>query len=76
LVILILMSGLFTPVSSMPDWAQDITIFNPLKYFIEIMRMVYLKGSSIGDLTKQLYALLGFVVVLNGWAVLSYHKNS
>jgi ABC-2 type transport system permease protein len=76
LVILILMSGLFTPVSSMPEWAQDITIFNPLKYFIEVMRMVYLKGSTIGDLTKQLYALLTFMVVLNGWAVLSYHKNS
>jgi ABC-2 type transport system permease protein len=76
LVILILMSGLFTPVSSMPEWAQYITIFNPLKYFIEVMRMVYLKGSTIVDLTKQLYALFGFMVVLNGFAVLSYHKNS
>jgi ABC-2 type transport system permease protein len=76
LVILILMSGLFTPVSSMPQWAQYITIFNPLKYFIEVMRMVYLKGSTIKDLTTQLYALLSFMVVLNGWAVMSYRKNS
>lgn len=76
LVILILMSGLFTPVSSMPQWAQYITIFNPLKYFIEVMRMVYLKGSTIKDLTTQLYALLSFMVVLNGWAVISYRKNS
>jgi len=33
MLILMLMSGLFTPVSSMPEWAQAITVFNPLKYF-------------------------------------------
>ena len=42
MLILMLMSGLFTPVSSMPEWAQVITYFNPLKYFMEGMRMVYL----------------------------------
>jgi ABC-2 type transport system permease protein len=76
LVIMILMSGLFTPVSSMPQWAQDITIFNPLKYFIQVMRMVYLKGSSIFDLKNQFFALISFVVFFNTWAVLSYKKNS
>lgn len=35
MLILMLMSGLFTPVSSMPEWAQVITYFNPLKYFME-----------------------------------------
>jgi len=47
-----MMSGLFTPVSSMPEWAQAITVFNPLKYFIEAMRMVYLKGSGLVDLNR------------------------
>ncbi|MCL2651940.1 MAG: ABC transporter permease, partial [Candidatus Azobacteroides sp.] len=75
LIILILISGLFTPIASMPDWAQKFTLFNPLRYFIEIMRMAYLKGSSIGHLTKQLLALGTFAVVLNTWAVMSYRKS-
>ena len=75
LLVVILMSGLFTPITSMPEWAQLITIFNPLRYFMEVMRMVYLKGSGFVDLLPQLGILLLFVVVFNIWAVLSYHKN-
>ncbi|MDR2813514.1 MAG: ABC transporter permease [Prevotellaceae bacterium] len=74
IMILVFMSGLFTPVSSMPQWAQNITIFNPLKYFMQVMRMVYLKGSSVAELTPQLLALCGFAVFSNTWAMLSYKK--
>lgn len=74
-MILILMSGLFTPVTSMPLWAQHITDFNPLKYFMQVMRLVYLKGSSLSELMPQFLALLTFAVVLNTWAVLSYKKQ-
>lgn len=76
MIILILLSGLFTPVASMPDWAQIIVTFNPLKYFIQVMRAVYLRGSGILELIPQLTALLCFAVTLNIWAVLSYRKNS
>lgn len=76
MVILILLSGLFTPISSMPQWAQDITILNPLKYLMQVMRLVYLKGSPFSQLTVQFAALAIFAVVLNLWAVLSYRKNS
>lgn len=76
MIVLLLISGLFTPISSMPGWAQWITVFNPLKYFIQVMRMVYLKGSSLSDLTVQISALGGFALVLNLWAVLSYRKSS
>lgn len=75
MLILILMSGLFTPVTSMPEWAQWITVFNPLKYLMEVMRMVYLKGSGFGDMLPQLGALLAFALVANVWAVLSYRKR-
>lgn len=75
-IIIMLMSGLFTPINSMPEWAQGITIVNPLKYFIQVTRMVYLKGSGFGDLIVQFMALLSMAVILNGWAVLSYKKNS
>jgi ABC-2 type transport system permease protein len=70
------MSGLFTPISSMPGWAQTLTLFNPLRYFMEVMRAVYLKGSSMAELMPQFLALCGFAVFFNGWAVLSYRKKA
>lgn len=76
LLIMLLLSGLFTPVESMPGWAQDIAIFNPLTYFIQIMRGVYLKGSGLYDIWPQLAYLAGFATIFNTWAVLSYHKNA
>jgi ABC-2 type transport system permease protein len=53
-VIFILMSGLFTPIESMPRWAKILTEFNPIKYFVEVMRMVMLKGSSFQDVLPQI----------------------
>lgn len=76
MLILILMSGLFTPIQSMPEWAQVITDFNPLKYFMQVMRMVYLKGSGFVDLVSQLVILLAFAIFFNVWAVRSYKKNN
>jgi ABC-2 type transport system permease protein len=60
----------------MPEWAQTIAAFNPLKYFIEMMRMVYLKGSTLSDLKFQISALAGFAVFFNLWAVFSYRKTN
>ena len=71
-----LMSGLFTPIESMPHWAQVITWFNPVTYFIEVMRMVILKGSGLVDIKSQIFAVLGFAVFFNGWAILNYSKRS
>jgi ABC-2 type transport system permease protein len=76
IMILLLMSGLFTPVASMPEWAQKITWFNPLKYFMQVMRLVYLKGSVFSEMIPQFLALSGFATALNTWAVLSYRKSS
>ena len=75
IMVFILMSGLFTPISSMPDWAQYITYANPLRYFMEIMRMIYLKGSSIIDILPQLGILVIFALVLYTWAIKSYQKQ-
>jgi ABC-type multidrug transport system, permease component len=76
LMIFILMSGLFTPIGSMPGWAQKLTIFNPLKYFMEVMRLVYLKGSNFFEMIPQFLALCCFAIGLNTWAILSYKKSS
>jgi ABC-2 type transport system permease protein len=72
---LIFMSGLFTPVANMPAWAQVLSYFSPLKYIIEVFRMIYLKGSGFFDLIPQFLALCGFAVFFNAWAVLSYRKT-
>jgi len=76
IITFIFMSGLYTPVTSMPDWAQLISHFVPLRYMIEVLRMVYLKGSSFHDLLRQFFPLLGFALFFNGWAVFSYRKVS
>ncbi len=71
-----LMSGLYTPIESMPGWAQIITRFNPVSYFIEVMRMVMLKGSGLADIKYHILAIIGFAVFFNGWAILNYKKRS
>ncbi len=76
MMIFLLMSGMFTPIQSMPDWAQTLTAINPLKYFIQVMRMVYLKGSSFSDLLPQFAALSAFAVAFCTWAVWSYKKTN
>ena len=75
ILVFMLMSGLLTPISSMPEWAQVITWLNPPRYFIEMMRGVYLQGCSLADLSHQLLALLGFDVFFGTWAVMSYRKT-
>jgi ABC-2 type transport system permease protein len=76
LIVFVLMSGLFTPIRSMPDWAQNITIFNPLRYYIQAMRSIYIKGSDFSEIAMHVIALLCFAIALNIWAVLSYRKTS
>jgi ABC-2 type transport system permease protein len=76
MVIFILMSGLFTPIESMPRWAQVLTDFNPIKYFVEVMRMVMLKGSTFEDILPQLIKTIIYAVLMNGLAVWSYKKTS
>ncbi|WP_417371900.1 ABC transporter permease [Gelidibacter japonicus] len=75
-VIFILMSGLFTPIESMPKWAQIITEFNPIKYYVEVMRMVMLKGSGFMDILPQLIKTLVYAIIMNGLAVWSYKKTT
>ena len=76
MLVLILLSGLFTPVHSMPEWAQWITRINPLRYFVEVMRTIYLRGGGFAELLPQLGILSVFAVAANVWAVKSYRKSN
>ncbi len=71
-----LMSGLYTPIDSMPGWAQFIAGLFPIKYFIEVMRMIVIKGSGFHDILPHIYSVLLIGVVLNTWAVLNYRKTT
>ena len=71
-----MMSGVFTAVDSMPDWAKVIVAAFPPSHFIKIMRAVVLKGSGFGDILPWLGALGIIGIVLNGWAVLNYRKTA
>jgi ABC-2 type transport system permease protein len=73
-VIFILMSGLFTPIESMPQWAQNVTALNPIRYFVEIIRMVMLKGATFSDISRPFFIIVFYAFVLNGIAVWSYRK--
>jgi len=75
ILILILLGGMFSPISSMPKWAQAIALVNPLTYITDAFRLLYLNGSTLSDVAKDLYALILIQFVLNGWAVMSYKKR-
>lgn len=75
-LIFILLSGLFTPISSMPTWAQKATLLNPIRYFIEVLRLVFIKGSGLMDILPQLGATILFAIGFNAWAIRSYRKTN
>jgi ABC-2 type transport system permease protein len=76
MMVFILLGGLYTSIDSMPGWAKAITKINPVSYFIDVMRMVVLKGSSIADIKSHLLTVFGFAVFLNSWAVINYRKKT
>ena len=74
-MIFMLMSGLLTPLGSMPQWARGITVVFPPRYFVEIMRAVYLKGASVAELGVDYLALAAFAAVFGLIAALTYKKQ-
>lgn len=74
LVIFILMSGLFTAIESMPQWAQQINIINPIAWFIKIIRMIMLKGSGFHDILMPFLALTAYAFIALSIAVWRYRK--
>lgn len=74
-MIIMLLSGLFTPTRSMPDWAYTSTYINPTHYFIDAIRTVFIRGGGFREVAHQVLALLGIGIVMSLWAVQSYKKN-
>ena len=75
-VCLMLLSGLFTPARSMPDWAYLTTYVNPMHYFVDAIRTVFVRGGTFQSIAHQVPALAAIASIMAIWAVKSYKKNS
>jgi len=75
-VSIMLLSGLFTPTRSMPEWAYLTTYINPMHYFIDAIRTVFIRGGGFQNVVHQIIALLAIGAFMAIWAVQSYKKNS
>lgn len=71
----VLMSGIFTPTESMPEWAQYVNLLNPYAYFMRVIRMVLLKGSDFWDIYKEIVALIIYGSIVLSMAVWRYRKT-
>jgi ABC-2 type transport system permease protein len=76
LIIFVLMGGIFTPIDSMPQWAQRFDLINPMAYLMRINRMVMLKGSTISDISREIYSLILIAIAFSALAVIRYRKTA
>jgi ABC-type multidrug transport system permease subunit len=76
ILIFLLMSGLFTPVDSMPDWAQQVAEVNPVKHFVFIMRSVLVRGAGLETVGAPIAGLAVAGVGVLALAVLRYRKST
>ena len=75
-VCMMLLSGLFTPTRSMQSWAYLTTYINPMHYFVDAIRTVFIRGGDFHSIYHQILALLAIGFFMAAWAVRSYRKNS
>lgn len=76
MLIFVLMSGIFTPVESMPEWAQKFNYINPLAWFMRIIRMILLKGSGFSAVKTEFFALVAYGLTMISLAVWRYRKTA
>lgn len=76
MVVFILLSGLFTPIDFMPEWAKALTQLNPVAYMVRFMRMVMLKGSEFRHVAGLFVAITIYAVAINFLAIINYRKTT
>jgi ABC-2 type transport system permease protein len=71
----ILLSGVMTPIRAMPDWLRALTLLNPVRYYVEVMRTTLLRGAGFAEQWPQLLALLVLGAAILAIATLRFHKR-
>ena len=73
-IVFVLLSGLFTPIEGMPQWAKYINYLNPMSYYMDVIKLIVLKGSGIEEIKMQISVLSGMAVAINAGALISYQE--
>jgi ABC-2 type transport system permease protein len=76
LMIYLLMSGLFTPIDSMPRWVQLLSEINPVRHFVAISRAILVKGAGLAEISRPLGILAVYAVVVMTVAITRYEKRT
>jgi ABC-2 type transport system permease protein len=76
MVVYLLMSGLFTPIDSMPRWVQIAAELNPVRHFVAIARAVLVKGATFRDIQQPFAILAAFAAVVFTLAVRQHSKRA
>jgi ABC-2 type transport system permease protein len=75
-IVFILLSGLFTPLDSMPKWAKILNMVNPISHFIVILKSIILKGSSLFEMRNYLIGISLFALIANSITVIFYKNRA
>ncbi|HEX6533385.1 MAG TPA: ABC transporter permease [Gemmatimonadaceae bacterium] len=76
LMVYLLMSGLLTPIDSMPAWVQWLSQLNPVRHFVTITRAILMKGAGVRDILAPLASLVVYAAVVLTLAVRQYAKRA
>ncbi len=71
----ILLSGFMSPVENMPVWLQWLTRFNPVRYFMDITKAIYLKNADFSLIWASIWPLLGITLVTGGIAYAIFRRK-
>ncbi len=72
----ILLSGFMFPIANMPPFARVLTLADPLRYYLVIVRSIFLKGAGMAILWPQIAALFGMGIATLAFAVSRFRKTS
>ena len=76
MMIYLLMSGLFTPVDSMPRWVQAVSQLNPVRHFVTVTRAILIKGAGVAEIARPMLILLAYGAVVLSLAIRQHSKRT
>ena len=75
MIFLMLMSGFLTPIANMPEAWQNVTYLNPLRYYVNLLREIFLKATPLQYLWREIVPLAAFGVLILAASALKFHKR-